>query len=59
MVTASMDTVRGVLVLMQCTACGRRRWSCNGQPASDIHALLASAQARPTRHLILVPPLAA
>jgi hypothetical protein len=57
--TASMDTVRGTLVFMYCETCDGRRWSIDGEPARDARALLASAQAHPTRHLVLVRPIAA
>jgi hypothetical protein len=56
---ASMDTVRGRLVFMYCETCADRRWSFNGEAALDARALLASAQAHPTRHLMLVRPIAA
>jgi hypothetical protein len=46
-------------MFMYCETCDERRWSFNGEPALGAHALLASAQAHPTRHLILVRPIAA
>jgi hypothetical protein len=54
-----MDTVRGRLVFMYCETCADRRWYFNGEAALDARALLASAQAHPTRHLMLVRPIAA